>query len=80
MFAIVSIAVIIGICYSHCRNLFVPIWIHFMNNFSLTMFVGETLDVITWLAVCYTLVALGYVIWDKRYSKKADAPIKQNIV
>jgi len=67
MFYIVSVAIIIGICYSRCRNLFVPIWIHFMNNFLLAgTFVGDILEVVIWLAVLYTIAAVGYVIWHKR--------------
>ena len=69
MIFVISIAVIIGICHNRCRNLFVPIWIHFMANFSFSMFTGDMADFLntfTWLAVIYVLVAIGYVVWYKK--------------
>ncbi|MCL2842303.1 MAG: CPBP family intramembrane metalloprotease [Oscillospiraceae bacterium] len=66
MIGITCVAVIIGICYNRCRNLFVPIWIHFMFNFTLTMYTGETLALLTWLTALYVPVAIGYVVWHKR--------------
>jgi membrane protease YdiL (CAAX protease family) len=63
--SIVSFSLIIGICYNHCHNLFIPIWMHFMFNFSLTFYVGRTVDLIVWLAVFYVLTALGFVWWHK---------------
>jgi len=65
MAGITSAAVIIGICYNRCRNLFVPIWIHFMFNFTLTMFTGELLDLLIAYTVLYVLVTIGYIIWYK---------------
>jgi len=65
MAGITSAAVIIGICYNRCRNLFVPIWIHFMFNFTLLMFTGDTLDLLLGYAVLYVFVTIGYVIWHK---------------
>ena len=63
MIAITSLAVLIGICYKCCRNLFIPMWLHFVFNFIMTMFVGDSLALITWLAAFYTVAALGYGIW-----------------
>lgn len=68
MVAIVSAAVIIGICFSRCKNMFVRIWIHFMFNFTLVMYTGAMLQMITVLAVLYMFVAVAYVIWHKRCS------------
>ena len=67
MIAITCAAVIIGICYNRCRNLFVPIWIHFMFNFTLTMYTGALLAALTWLTVLYVPVTVGYMIWHKRF-------------
>jgi len=67
MISITCVAIIIGICYNHCRNLFVPIWIHFMFNFTLTMFTGDFLDALIWLTVAYVLVSVGFIIWHKQY-------------
>jgi hypothetical protein len=36
-----------------------------MFNFSLTFYVGRTVDLIVWLAVFYVLTALGFVWWHK---------------
>jgi len=69
MVNIVSTAVIIGICYKHCRNLFVPILIHFMFNFSFGRVTAEAhdlLSIFSIMAVIYMFAAIGYVIWHKR--------------
>ena len=60
---IVSLAVVIGICYHRCRNLFVPMWIHFMFNLVAPAFTGSMLDFMTWYAVFYGAAAVGYGIW-----------------
>ncbi|KNF09098.1 CAAX protease self-immunity [Gottschalkia purinilytica] len=62
---IISFAVIIGICYDRCKNLFVPIWMHFMLNFFLVAFIGKIVDLIIWLAVFYFITALGFILWHK---------------
>ena len=33
MLWIMSLSIIIGICHNHCKNLFIPIWIHFWRIF-----------------------------------------------
>lgn len=65
--SIISVAIIIGICYSRCKNLFIPIWIHFMFNFVLTMFTGNILDAMIWIAVLYIVAAAGYNVWHKSF-------------
>lgn len=62
---IISFAVIVGICYNHCKNLFVPIWMHFVFNFVMVTFIGSTVDVIVWLSVFYFITALGFILWHK---------------
>ena len=66
LLSITSVSIIIGICYSRCKNLFVPMWIHFMFNFVLTVFTGNVLDLFIALVVLYIFAAAGYVIWHKR--------------
>ena len=66
---ITSFGFIIGICYHHCKNLFVPIWIHFMLNFFGETFTGSQVDLITWYAVFYLITALGFLIWHKNNKK-----------
>ena len=74
MVAIVSVAVIIGVCYKHCRNLFVPILIHFMFNFSFGRVTADAhgwLSIFTIVAVLYSLAAIGYVVWYRALGKKS---------
>ena len=66
LLSITSVSVIIGVCYSRCKNLFVPMWIHFMFNFVLTGFMGNVLDLFIAFVVLYIFAAAGYVIWYKR--------------
>lgn len=63
---LVSLAVVIGICYHRCRNLFVPMWIHFMFNLVAPAFTGSMLDFMTWYAVFYGMTAIGYGMWYSR--------------
>jgi len=81
MVAITMTAIVIGICYNHCKNLFVPIWIHFMFNFAMTMYTGATLPMLTWLAVLYVLVAAGYIIWHFHKTPKClTSPAKSSTI
>ena len=70
MIGITSAAVIIGVCYARCRNLFVPIWIHFMFNFTVQMFVGDFIAFMRWFVVLYVFVATCYIIWHNVRTKK----------
>lgn len=67
--SIISLSIVIGICYHRSKNLFVPICIHFIFNFISTVFTGSALDVFTCFALLYTLMAVGYMVWFQRYSK-----------
>jgi membrane protease YdiL (CAAX protease family) len=62
---ITSLGFIIGISYHHCKNLFVPIWIHFMLNFFSVTFTGSRVDLVTWYAVFYFIAAVGFFLWHK---------------
>lgn len=62
---ITSLGFIIGICYHYCRNLFIPIWIHFMFNFFGETFIGFKVDLIAWYAAFYFIMALGFYLWYK---------------
>lgn len=61
--SIISFSVITGIVYNKCRNLFLPIWMHFVFNFSTACFTGKRIDILTWFALLYTLAAIGFVIF-----------------
>lgn len=65
---ITSVGFIIGISYHHCKNLFIPIWIHFMLNFFGETFTGSRVDLVTWYAVFYSIIALGSFLWNIRGS------------
>jgi membrane protease YdiL (CAAX protease family) len=60
-----SLGFIIGICYHHCKNLFIPIWIHFMFNFFGETYTGSKVDLVVWYAVFYFIMALGVFLWNK---------------
>lgn len=59
---ITSLGIIIGICYYLCKNLLVPIWIHFIFNFLGEMFKGNLIDLVTWYAVFYFIMAMVFLI------------------
>lgn len=69
LISILSISTVIGICYNRCKNLFVPICIHFMFNISSAVFIGDALDIFTWFAVLYAIMAVLYILWFQRYNK-----------
>lgn len=62
---IISTALIMGIAYSSCRNLTIPIAIHFFVNFTLSFIKGYLLNFLGYLAFFYTLIALGFILWYK---------------
>ncbi len=59
----ISVALIIGICYSRCRNLFVPFWIHFLYNFFASISSAPLLDTFAFYAILYAVIAGGYIMW-----------------
>ncbi len=75
--SLMSCAMIIGISFSRCRNLFVPMWIHFMSNIVLNGAQSVLNDATNPSLAIYigleALVAVCYVIWFVRVSKKEAA-------
>lgn len=73
-----SLAVIIAICYSKCRNIFIPMWIHFIANLSLALvnpyftnnsaLMGGKL----WLSIFYVVVAGIFVLWHRKQKSLTD--------
>lgn len=59
----VSLAVIIGICYSHCKNLAIPMWIHFVSNAIAVPYAGDPIEARYWLVLFYVLAAVGFSMW-----------------
>lgn len=70
-----SVSVLIGISYHRCKNLFVPMYIHFLFNFFIKVFTGDFLDMMTWFAALYAVAAVGYTLWFQRYNR-LGAPAK----
>lgn len=62
---ITSLGFVMGICYHHCKNLFVPVWIHFLFNFLGEIYTGSMVDLVTWYAVLYSITAVGFFTWHK---------------
>ncbi|WP_034327581.1 CPBP family intramembrane glutamic endopeptidase [Alkaliphilus transvaalensis] len=75
---ITSVGVIIGICYHHCKNLLVPIWIHFMLNFYTEFYRGELIDLISVFALGYMILALVFIYWHRLSIRKLNAIEKLN--
>lgn len=57
------LAVIIGVCYSRCRNLAVPMLIHFVSNLSVVPYTGDPIEGRCWLVLFYLLAAAGFSYW-----------------
>lgn len=69
---IVSVSVIIGICYNHNKNLVIPIWIHLILNFSGSLYagnIGKVLVFYFYLTLLYVLTAVGFYLWHKETYK-----------
>ncbi len=73
---IASVGFVMGLAYHHCRNLLVPVWIHFMLNFPGESFVGPKVDLITWYAVFYAIMAAGFLLWHNAASGKNVVPVE----
>lgn len=70
LISVVSVATIIGICYNRCKNLFVPMFIHFLFNFFNLTFRGDLIDMLTCFALLYAIMAGGYILWFRRCSRR----------
>ena len=67
-----SLAIIIAICYKHCRNIFIPMWIHFLSNFTMAIvspyFTTSTaiMNGKCWLALFYSIIAFMCILWHRK--------------
>jgi hypothetical protein len=66
------LAVIIGVCYNRCKNLAVPMWIHFASNLILVPYDGDPIDVRYFFTLFTILAAVGFAVWHKVTSKKDE--------
>lgn len=67
----VCLSLVISICYDYNRNLFIPIWIHFMSNVIETPYRGDFFVGRVWDVLFYSIIALGFILWYKiRVSRK----------
>lgn len=63
MVCVIDWSIIMGILYCWNQNLFIPMFFHFMVNFSLCFFVGNDLLYQVSLAVLYTIFAVGFSLF-----------------
>jgi len=70
-----AMGMVIAVCYRKCRNLFIPIWIHFVFNLTIPTFAdfnngeGELL-LLTIITLLYVVAAIAYFLWDKRSTQQ----------
>lgn len=65
---LISISVIIGICYNYNNNLVIPMWIHLLVNFSASLHAGNMENILAfamYLALLYLLTAVGFGLWHR---------------
>jgi len=74
----VCMAVIMAVCYKRCRNLLIPMWIHFLSNVTLTLaspFFTDAASVMEgrlWILLFYILSAAAFVVWNKLRKQSAE--------
>jgi membrane protease YdiL (CAAX protease family) len=67
----ICLSIVIAICYKHCRNLFIPMWIHFLANITLSLatpfFISESVIIIAkWiLSLFYIVMTTLFIVWYK---------------
>ncbi len=64
---VTSVGFVMGLCYHSCRNLLVPVCIHFTLNFlGGGIYKGPMVDLVSWYALFYALTAAGYFLTERR--------------
>ena len=66
---ITSFGFISGVCYHQCKNLIIPIWMHFLLNFLGETSIGSRIDLVTWYAALYFIMAVGFYLWYRTNNK-----------
>ena len=67
----ICLSIVIAICYKHCRNLFIPMWIHFLANITLSLaspfFTSDSSIIVAkWiLSLFYIGITILFVVWYK---------------
>ena len=67
----ICLSIVIAICYKHCRNLFIPMWIHFLANITLSLASpfftsNSSIIVAKWiLSLFYIGITILFVVWYK---------------
>lgn len=59
---IVSFSVIMAVFYRRQENLLIPIWIHFLINFLVGLAKVDLLNLMGWMALGYTLLAIVLIV------------------
>lgn len=71
----VCMAIIMAICYKRCRNMFIPMWIHFLSNVTLSLVSPFFTDIASimegrcWVMLFYVLSTAVFVLWEKIRNK-----------
>ena len=71
----VCTALIMAICYKRCRNIFVPMWIHFLSNATLALvspFFTDSASIMEgkcWIMLFYIISTAAFVLWQKMQNK-----------
>lgn len=68
---IASLGFIMGLCCHYCRNLIIPIWMHFVLNFLSETFTASKLDMVSWYAVFYLITAVGFALYHRKKERWA---------
>ncbi len=66
------LSMIIAICYNQCKNIFIPMWIHFLSNITLSIMAyyfstnASVIEGQIWMSVFYILMTSLFVLWHKK--------------
>ena len=73
----ISGAFMYGICYYHCRNLFVPMWLHFVMNMLANGMQEFIIDYAGWYLLLQVIAAACYIIWYISKTKGDEKAIRK---
>ena len=77
------LSIIIAICYNRCKNIFIPMWIHFLSNFTMSLmapYFSTNASIIEgkwWLTLFYLLITTLFIIWHQNAIKRVNTLINK---